>query len=74
MTVYRVPELWCDGCSERFTGDGDSETAAEIRAEAGDWLHERGRKVRDLCPDCIEFERANAAGEVIIESDSGEPT
>lgn len=39
MSVVRIAELWCDGCARRYThaddgASGDTETSADVRAEA----------------------------------------
>lgn len=54
MSGYVVPEVWCDGCPSKATGDQD-QTVAQLRAE----LAEDGWTATDdddRCADCNEGE------------------
>lgn len=58
MTIYRIPDLWCDGCPEHFGVDqssGDAETPQALRdeADAVGWAVDKATG-KDLCPSCAE--------------------
>lgn len=54
MTVYKVPQLWCDHCSEKIKAEEES-TPAELRdtGKAAGWsVMKYGAVTRDFCESC----------------------